>query len=135
MVKMVKFYIVQMNNGSLDAMDRWQQRFIEALKNNRLTKNWSLLSKSRKKHTITPQDRKLTDPRSALDLCCVNHSAMLRWSRAFYREFAMFFGLHDQNTYPDQPLFFVTLTDVFVRQITMHRGSTSTTSRENFKPG
>jgi hypothetical protein len=25
----------------------------------------------------------------------------------------MFFGLDDQNTYPDQPLFFVTLTDVF----------------------
>jgi hypothetical protein len=25
----------------------------------------------------------------------------------------MFFGLDDKNTYPDQPLFFVTLTDVF----------------------
>jgi hypothetical protein len=29
MVKMVNFYMVQMNNGSLDAMDRRQQRFIE----------------------------------------------------------------------------------------------------------
>jgi hypothetical protein len=69
--------------------------------------------KSRKKHTITPQDLDLTDPSSALDLCCVNYLARLRWSRGFCKEFAMFFGLHDQNPYPDQPLFFVTLTDVF----------------------
>jgi hypothetical protein len=68
--------------------------------------------KSRKKHTITQQDRKLTDPGSVLDLCCVNHFARLRWSRAFCKEFAMFFGLHDQNPFPDQPLFFLTLTNV-----------------------
>jgi hypothetical protein len=68
--------------------------------------------KSRKKHTITQQDRKLTDPSSALDLCCVNHFARLRWSRAFCKELQNFFKLHDRNTYPDQPLFFVTLTDV-----------------------
>jgi hypothetical protein len=69
--------------------------------------------KSRKKHTITQQDRKLTHPRSALDLCCVNYAARIRWSRAFCNEFSMFFDLDDQNNYPDQPLFFVTLTDVF----------------------
>jgi hypothetical protein len=68
--------------------------------------------KSRKKHTITPKDRKLTDPSSALDLCCVNYFARIRWSRAFCKEFAMFFGLDNQKTYPDQPLFFITLTDV-----------------------
>jgi hypothetical protein len=68
--------------------------------------------KSRKKHTITPKDRKLTDPSSALDLCCVNHFARLRWSRAFCREFQHFFKLRDKNPFPDQPLFFVTLTDV-----------------------
>jgi hypothetical protein len=69
--------------------------------------------KSRKKHTITPQDLDLMDPSSALDLCCVNHSARLRWSKAFCREFQHFFKLRDQKHYPDQPLFFVTLTDVF----------------------
>jgi hypothetical protein len=69
--------------------------------------------KSRKKHTITPQNRKLTYPGSVLDLCYVNYFARLRWSRAFCRQFQNFVGLHDQNTYPDQPLFFVTLTDVF----------------------
>jgi hypothetical protein len=69
--------------------------------------------KSRKKHTITQQDRKLTDPRSVLDLCCVNYFARIRWSKAFCKEFAMFFHLNNQNNYPDQPLFFVTLTDVF----------------------
>jgi hypothetical protein len=68
--------------------------------------------KSRKKHTITQQDQKLTDPSSALDLCCVNYFARIRWSRAFCKEFASFFKLTDQNPYPDQPLFFVTLTDV-----------------------
>jgi hypothetical protein len=69
--------------------------------------------KSRKKHTITSKDRKLTDPCSALDLCCVNHFARLRWSKAFCKEFGIFFDLDDQNTFPDRPLFFVTLTDVF----------------------
>jgi hypothetical protein len=69
--------------------------------------------KSRKKHTITQQDWKLTYPSSVLDLCCVNHFARLRWSKAFCKEFALFFDLDDRNNYPDQPLFFVTLTDVF----------------------
>jgi len=68
--------------------------------------------KSRKKHTITQQDRKLTDLSSALDLCCVNYSARIRWSKAFCKEFQGFFGLHDQKHYPGQPLFFVTLTDI-----------------------
>jgi hypothetical protein len=42
----------------------------------------------------------------------VNHSARLRWSRAFCREFQHFFKLRDKTPFPDQPLFFVTLTDV-----------------------
>jgi hypothetical protein len=69
--------------------------------------------KSRKKHTITSKDQKHTDPNSVLDLCCVNYFSRLRWGKAFCKEFAMFFGLDDQNTFPDQPLFFITLTDVF----------------------
>jgi hypothetical protein len=68
--------------------------------------------KSRRKHTITQQDRKLTDPCSALKLYSVNYFSRIRWSRAFCKEFEMFFDLDDQDTYPDQPLFFVTLTDV-----------------------
>jgi hypothetical protein len=68
--------------------------------------------KSRKKHTITPQDLHLMDPGSALDLCCINHFARLRWSKAFCREFQHFFKLRDKNQFSDQPLFFVTLTDV-----------------------
>jgi hypothetical protein len=72
----------------------------------------SAFEKSRKKHTITSKDRKLTNQSSALDLCCVNHFARLRWGKAFCKEFAMFFDLDDQTTFPDQPLFFVTLTDV-----------------------
>jgi hypothetical protein len=68
---------------------------------------------SRKRHTITQKDRKVTDPSSALDLCSVNYFARIRWSRAFCKEIEMFFGLNNQNTFPDQPLFFITLTDVF----------------------
>jgi hypothetical protein len=68
--------------------------------------------KSHKKHTITPQDLQLTESCSALDLCCVNHFARIRWSKAFCKEFEEFFGLDDRNHFPDQPLFFVTLTDV-----------------------
>jgi hypothetical protein len=81
----------------------------ERLSNKELT---LAFEKSRTKHTITPKDRKLTYPSSVLDLCCVNYSARLRWSKAFCKEFALFFDLDDQKTYPDQPLFFITLTDV-----------------------
>jgi hypothetical protein len=47
-----------------------------------------------------------------VDLCCVNYYARIRWSKAFCRELHNFFDLDDQKTFPDQPLFFVTLTDV-----------------------
>jgi hypothetical protein len=68
--------------------------------------------KSHRKHTITPQDLQLIHLCSALDLCCANHFARIRWSGAFCKEFEDFFGLSDQNQFPDQPSFFVTLTDV-----------------------
>jgi hypothetical protein len=68
--------------------------------------------KSRKKHTITKQDLRLTDSCSALDLCCVNHFARVRWGKAFCQQFEEFFKLDDENSFPNQPLFFVTLTDV-----------------------
>jgi hypothetical protein len=68
--------------------------------------------KSRKRHTITQQDLDLVDPCSQLDLCCINHSARMRWSKAFCNELEKFFGLGPKHQYPDQPLFFVTLTDV-----------------------
>jgi hypothetical protein len=68
--------------------------------------------KSRKKHTITKQDLRLTDSCSVLDLCCVNHFARIRRGKAFCQEFEEFFKLDDENSFPDQPLFLVTLTDV-----------------------
>jgi hypothetical protein len=71
-----------------------------------------VFEKSRKRHTITPQDLQLTEACSASDLCCVNHFARIRWSKAFCGEFEEFFGLDDDTDFPDQPLFFVTLTDV-----------------------
>jgi hypothetical protein len=72
----------------------------------------SAFQKSRKKHTITQRDRKSTDPSSVLDLGCVNHFSRLRWNKAFCGEFQNLFHLDDWNTYPNQPLCFVTLTDV-----------------------
>jgi hypothetical protein len=68
--------------------------------------------KSRKRNSITRQDQKLTDPHVVLDLWCVNYWSRIRWSRAFCKEVATFFGLHKQKTYPDQPVFFITLTDI-----------------------
>jgi hypothetical protein len=68
--------------------------------------------KSRKRHTISKQDLRLTEARSAPDLCSVNHFARVRWGKAFCKEFEKFFKLDDENSFPDQPLFFVTLTDV-----------------------
>ena len=49
--------------------------------------------KSRKRHTITRQDLDLLTSCSTLDLCCVNHFARLRWSKAFCKEFEEFFDL------------------------------------------
>jgi hypothetical protein len=68
--------------------------------------------KSRKKHTISKQDLQLTEACSALDLCCVNDFARIRWGRAFCQEFEEFFRLDHENGFPDRPLFFVTLTDI-----------------------
>jgi hypothetical protein len=68
--------------------------------------------KSRKRHTISKQDRQLLDPSSARDLCCVNYASRIRWSKAFCGEFEEFFGLDEDIEFPDQTLFFVTLTDV-----------------------
>jgi hypothetical protein len=48
----------------------------------------------------------------ALDLRCINQFAGILWSKAFCKEFEEFFGLDDQNHFPDQPSFYLTLTDV-----------------------
>jgi hypothetical protein len=68
--------------------------------------------KSRKKRTVTPKDRNLADPSSVRDLCSVKYWSRIRWSRAFCKEVATFFGLNKQKTYPDHPVFFITLTDI-----------------------
>jgi hypothetical protein len=68
--------------------------------------------KSRKRDSITQKDLQLVDPCSALDLCCINHSARILWSKAVFNEFQEYFELDEDRQYPDQPLFFVTLTDV-----------------------
>jgi hypothetical protein len=67
---------------------------------------------SRKRRTITHRDRDLLGCGVRHDLCSVNRFARLLWSKVVCREFQDFFGLDDQNKFPDQPLFFVTLTDV-----------------------
>src|SRR5262249_9509779 len=91
--------------------------------------------KSRKRDTITRHDLNLLDPSSARDLCRVNHFAKIRWSKTFCKEVEAFFDLDDDIKFPDQPLFFVTLTDSHARQLTMQSRFTSQSSRENFRPG
>jgi hypothetical protein len=68
--------------------------------------------KSSKQQTVTPEDRELTNRNVVLDLCCVNYWSRIRWSKAFCKEVAAFFGLNKKKTYPDQPIFFITLTDI-----------------------
>jgi len=69
-------------------------------------------AKSRKRHTLTVKDLKRAYCTSRRYLGSVNFKARLRWSRAFCHEFAEFFRLTEDHQYPNQPLFFVTLTDI-----------------------
>jgi hypothetical protein len=70
------------------------------------------LRKSRKKNTISKQDRALLKKAKARDLCSVNHFARIRWGKAFCGELGNFFRFDGENPFPDQPLFFVTLSDI-----------------------
>jgi hypothetical protein len=42
----------------------------------------------------------------------VNTRSRILWAKAVCREFQEFFGLDDDHPFPDQQLFFVTLTDI-----------------------
>jgi hypothetical protein len=73
---------------------------------------------SKKRHTITCQDHQLLAGSRRCYLGAVNHHSRILWARAVCREFANVFDLADENPFPDQPLFFVTLTDA--RCVTTH---------------
>jgi hypothetical protein len=66
---------------------------------------------SRKRHTITHQDRRLLDHEDHY-LCAVNRSARVQWGKAVCREFEEFFDLDDKHPFPREPVFFVTLIHV-----------------------
>ena len=70
------------------------------------------LRKSRKKTSISKHDRTLLKKKRARDLCSVNYFARIRWGKAFCGELDNFFHLDVDHPFPDQPLFFVTLTDI-----------------------
>jgi hypothetical protein len=69
------------------------------------------LRESRKRDTITRRDRLLLqcDPHV---LCSVNTRSRILWAKAVCREFRDFFDLDADHPFPDQQLFFVTLTDI-----------------------
>ena len=74
------------------------------------------LDKSRKRHTITKQDLKLTAFCSALDFSSVNHFARIRWGKAFCREFEEFFepitSIHRRIMWIVAVVFFFELGDL-----------------------
>jgi hypothetical protein len=69
------------------------------------------LQESRKRDTITRSDRLLLQC-DAHVLCSVNTKSRIRWAKAVCREFQEFFALDADHPFPDQQLFFVTLTDI-----------------------
>jgi hypothetical protein len=71
------------------------------------------VSKTQFHHSTGPKTNRPTcSSGSMLCECCVNYWSRLRWSRAFCKEVATCFGLNKHKTYPDQPVFFITLTDI-----------------------
>jgi hypothetical protein len=78
--------------------------------------SYSLLRQAFKKTRLLPRvsrkERKLVEIKSKKYLGSVNFAARIRWSKAFCHEFSDFFNLTIDRRYPDQPLFFVTLTDI-----------------------
>jgi hypothetical protein len=69
------------------------------------------LHESRKRSTITRRDRLLFQC-DAHVLCSVNSRSRFLWAKAVCRECQDFFGLDADHPFPDQQLFFVTLTDI-----------------------
>jgi hypothetical protein len=69
------------------------------------------LQESRKRDTITRLDRLLFQCDADV-LCSVNSRSRLLWAKAVCRECQDFFGLDADHPFPDQQLFFVTLTDI-----------------------
>jgi hypothetical protein len=84
------------------------------LKQERISHSERLLAfqKTRKRPLVSSKERRLVDTKSKKYLGSVNFNARLRWSKAFCREFSDFFHLTRDRRYPDQPLFFVTLSDI-----------------------
>jgi hypothetical protein len=62
---------------------------------------------------VSRKERRLVKTKSKKYLGSVNFKARTRWSKAFCSEFSRFFHLNKDRRYPDQPLFLVTLTDIF----------------------
>jgi hypothetical protein len=81
----------------------------ERLSGNRLKRAFV---ESRIARGITRRDRCLLYAGARKNLGAVNQFARVAWGKAFFSELEAFFELDDDNRHPDQPLFFVTLTDV-----------------------
>src|ERR1700730_5060394 len=73
---------------------------------------------SKKRHTITRQDRQLLDGSRRFYLGAVNQHSRILWAQAVCQEFENIFNLTDEDPFPDQHLFFATLTDA--RCVTSH---------------
>jgi hypothetical protein len=69
------------------------------------------LQESRKRNTITGRDD-LFFQRDPHVLCSVNTKSRILWARAVCRELQDFFALDADHPFPDEQLFFVTLTDI-----------------------
>jgi hypothetical protein len=66
---------------------------------------------SHKRDTITRSDRPLLQC-DAHVLYAMNTKARILWTKAVCRELQDFFGLDRDHPFPDEQLFFVTLTDI-----------------------
>jgi hypothetical protein len=69
--------------------------------------------RTRLRPRVSRKERRLVKTKSKKYLGSVNFKARTRWTKAFCSEFSRFFHLNKDRRYPDQPLFLVTLTDIF----------------------
>jgi hypothetical protein len=68
--------------------------------------------KTRIRPRVSRKECRLVRINSKKYLNAANFKARIRWSKAFCSELSDFFHLNQNCRYPDQPLFFVTLTDI-----------------------
>jgi hypothetical protein len=67
---------------------------------------------ARNRHLVTPRERRIADGSRRFELNAANPQARVLWGNALWTEFSKHFDLTDEESWPNIPLYWITLVDV-----------------------